>query len=381
MDICILGWYGTETLGDRSILAGILKVIYDIYGNTNVHIGSLFPFLTQRTFFEDFNLYHCLAPKVNIDCFDVKNKTQLSTMIQNSQAIIMGGGPLMELRELEIIEYAFIKSKKMGKKTIVMGCGIGPLYAEYYKRQISNILSYSDLIILRDKISYELALGLCPGHNAMFFTYDPAIIPIGYYLKNKCEHRCDNRIAVNLREYPRESFRNESNLSQKYIINIIKKMARQYEEVIFVPMHTFSVGGDDRRYLAFIQLEAECSNVKTMHVPMNLLSLFGLFYSCGSCVGMRYHSVVFQTLLNGNNAVIDYTEPGTGKISGFLKLLGTEFYKSRYINIQTAKSEESGFNNIINDLNEGIRYKTETDIYTETEQFYKEKFISVYNYL
>ena len=27
MNICILGWYGTETIGDRAILAGIISLL------------------------------------------------------------------------------------------------------------------------------------------------------------------------------------------------------------------------------------------------------------------------------------------------------------------------------------------------------------------
>ena len=47
-----------------------------------------------------------------------------------------------------------------------------------------------------------------------------------------------------------------------------------------------------------------------------------------------------QTILNGNNYIIDYTEPNKGKIYGFIKDVDTEmFYKNRYINIQ--KKEHS----------------------------------------
>ena len=50
---------------------------------------------------------------------------------------------------------------------------------------------------------------------------------------------------------------------------------------------------------------------------------------------MRYHSVVFQTILSGNNYVLDYTEPNKGKIFGFLKEIDEmNFYEKRYISLQ-----------------------------------------------
>ena len=49
---------------------------------------------------------------------------------------------------------------------------------------------------------------------------------------------------------------------------------------------------------------------------------------------MRYHSVLFQTVLNGNNFILDYTNKKSGKIRSFLDEYGLNgFYKSRYINL------------------------------------------------
>ena len=50
---------------------------------------------------------------------------------------------------------------------------------------------------------------------------------------------------------------------------------------------------------------------------------------------MRFHSVLIQTIVSGNNFILDYTEPRKGKISGFLEDVDqNNFYKSRYISLQ-----------------------------------------------
>ena len=39
--IVIIGWYGTETIGDRAILAGLLHLFAETYSSLEVSIGSL----------------------------------------------------------------------------------------------------------------------------------------------------------------------------------------------------------------------------------------------------------------------------------------------------------------------------------------------------
>ena len=53
MNVCILGWYGTETLGDRAILDGIIRIYNEVENESIFYIGSLHPLLTERTIIED----------------------------------------------------------------------------------------------------------------------------------------------------------------------------------------------------------------------------------------------------------------------------------------------------------------------------------------
>ena len=58
------------------------------------------------------------------------------------------------------------------------------------------------------------------------------------------------------------------------------------------------------------------------------------YYDAYFCVGMRFHSVVLQTVLNGKNYILDYTEPQKGKIYGMLDELNiVDVYASRYTSL------------------------------------------------
>ena len=56
MRILILGWYGTETIGDRAIFAGLMQLLSQSLGDINVTVGSLNPFFTERTLIEDLKI-------------------------------------------------------------------------------------------------------------------------------------------------------------------------------------------------------------------------------------------------------------------------------------------------------------------------------------
>ncbi len=54
--IAIIGWYGTETIGDRAILAGILSILNKAYGAYDVKLGSIYPFFYGEDTFGRFRV-------------------------------------------------------------------------------------------------------------------------------------------------------------------------------------------------------------------------------------------------------------------------------------------------------------------------------------
>ena len=67
MKIIILGWYGTETIGDRAILDGILNIYGKITSNITCSIASLYPLFTERTLLMDSSIYKINFQKCDFD--------------------------------------------------------------------------------------------------------------------------------------------------------------------------------------------------------------------------------------------------------------------------------------------------------------------------
>lgn len=358
--ICILGWYGTETIGDRAILAGIIKVCIEQFASVEFLVGSLYPFFTHKTILEDMEFYKEITSKnrIKVNIFNAKNKNELKKNIDNCDIVIMGGGPIMNISPLNMVLYGFLYAKKKSKKTMLFGVGIGPLYDLKYKEIAMKLINNSDIVIVRDNLSKINIENMFTNNNLrlnkeIFVSLDPSVIALKAYMKNKQDFNFQNDIIINLRDFPVEylktnSFEKKNQIDlilNAFIKGLSKKYA--YNNIKLIPMHYFCIGHDDREFLSKIILSNKLRNVIVQNKPLNLKETMDIFANAKFVIGMRFHSIVFQSLLNGNNYILDYTDPEYGKIIGFLDMIDEDgFYKDRYVNLQQTNNNISfNFNN------------------------------------
>ncbi len=340
----IVGWYGTETIGDRAIIAGIFHFLKSSFGSFEVNLGSLYPFFTKRTLDEDYSFWEKICnDSFSVRVFDSKKSQKLDEAIRESDIVIMGGGPLMHIDPMFMIEYAFKKAKKLGKKTALLGCGIGPIFPKKFKRSLINISNSSDLILLRDSLSkkyLEDVFQQCgmPLEKQIYLGLDPAVqcaLDFNTIYKN---HTSADIIAINLRSFPEEYRRDKKEIDiNMKLCKFVDSLASFFSDktIFLVPMHYFHIGNDDRDFLNQIRFSLNRNNITVQNSCLSLLETMQMYSQAQFNVGMRLHSVVLQTMVSGKNFVLDYTEPGRGKIAGFLKDIDSEgFYSDRYICLQ-----------------------------------------------
>ena len=81
--------------------------------------------------------------------------------------------------------------------------------------------------------------------------------------------------------------------------------------------------------------------------PPTLTETMNLYKNALFCFGMRFHSVLLQTILNGRNYVLDYTDPIKGKIFNLLNQLNVfDKYQNRYYSLVS----DNGCIKVIDDI-------------------------------
>lgn len=336
--ISIVGWYGTETIGDRAILAGLVHLFSFVFDEFEITLGSLIPSFSQRTLLEDGDFLHQISggKLKNVSLFDTTVKSEIKDYVKQSDFLFFGGGPFMDIPATKNLVYAFEYAKKCGVRTGVLGCGYGPIKETKYKQMVNSIVKTSDIVIFRDDISlreyskdYE--------DNKCVSSIDPAVF-CAAYTKELLSRQTPDRenVVFNFRDVTLDSYDSSKAAQYKnYFCTLISNEAVDKEEnVHLVPMHTYYVGGDDRKYLYELQKSVKCSNINLQSVPLSLYDTMKVYYDAKYCYGMRFHSVVLQTILNGRNIILDYTNPEKGKTIGFLKQLKVDkLYSNSYVSL------------------------------------------------
>lgn len=315
--VFIVGWYGTETVGDKAILGGILDFYNEKYGDKIEYIiGSLYPFVSERTC-QELNIK---AKVVSTQTFD------LLRYAKSSDEIVMGGGPLMDLNELYVPYLGFKIAKAYNKVTTVFGCGIGPLKSKVFHNTVKEILKLADNVKLRDKKSIELynEYGLqCKPE----YTGDPAA---GFVKKigEISNVKKSNVLSCYLREWTFEYFEGEKDkfllIKEKLengIADMIKVKADELkvDRIEFHHMHNFVVGNDDRDFSRWFT-NKYFKDDKRIFINKKLStvnSIVDCMKQSQLNICMRFHSVLFAETLKTKYLAIDYTQGG--KIYNFLK--------------------------------------------------------------
>ena len=316
--IYITGWYGTETVGDKAILGGIINYYKNIYNDdVDFVVSSLYPFVTEKTIQE-----------LMVECKIVDAKSiDFIKYSKSADIIVMGGGPLFDGDCISFPLLAFEVANKYKKKTVIMGCGYGPLFDDIYIQSTNRLLQLADEVFLRDKKSVEKVSSLT-GRRDIKLINDMSIPYVGLNSKNIIQNP-KNEIACFFREWDFVymkylDFRDFLVLRQKFefgLAQLVEKIRNdeEIEKVRLYHMHNFVVGADDRDFSRklignYFPLQKYITYDKGLST---IDSVINAMRSSKINLCMRFHSVVFADTLNVKYYAIDYSNKG--KIYHFLK--------------------------------------------------------------
>ena len=332
--VLICGWYGTETLGDKAILAGVILGIRRAQPTVEIELASIEPYVSEFT--------NKQMPELKISTILTLEGAKSKAATGHYDAICIAGGPLMHGIDERIDLYELMAvGHRQGARTVVAGCGVGPLPPSGKDRFIKGILHTADSVMLRDTASVLTTKKNLKLIRNLKSGVDPAFIWIREQMKRneavKAESR-KNQILLAVRDWPVHEYaanldpQEASTIKDKFeaeLLNFVSAIHQSHPEIQVIPfcMHKLAIGGDDRAF--YRRIFKNCpdilANLDNLHTdPYNDLKLFT---ESRAVLAMRFHSVVFSIATSTPFLAIDYTLGG--KINGLLNDLGlSDHYRS-----------------------------------------------------
>lgn len=320
--ILLCGWYGTETLGDKAIIGGIIESLSSQHSKHLIDIASLEPYVSTHT-------KRQMSSTIQGDVLSI-DEANRHILNGEYKTVAIAGGPLMSCitRSVELLKL-FSTAKSVGAKTVVAGCGVGPVTNDFKDQPIAGILKLADSILLRDMPSRDLARSHFKIDTDISVAVDPAFVWIA---KNTgADTRpTSSRILMALRDWPYNEYAKELGEErsratklkfERELLDFVDALPDQLVPIPFC-MHKYTVGGDDRYYHHNLWKDrpAVRRRIDWQHqTPIDDLEQIG---SSSGVLAMRFHSVVFALATNRPFLAIDYTRGG--KISGLLRMLNLE---------------------------------------------------------
>lgn len=318
--ILIGGWYGTETLGDKAILAGVKQAIEEAVGPADFLLASLFPYVSEMT----------KSQMAEFSDWEIVTPESAAARVHEMDMVVFGGGPMMAINELAEMEAFFDLAEANNIPRLVAGCGVGPLGEPYLNEAITRILNKATWRIYRDQKSKETAAQLNVNVENDAVAEDPAFTWLDTV--NNTEKAAPNAgqqvLLLGLRDFPYKSYARHLDeaaaltAKDQYETTVLKILNTLVEEnpeisILPLPMCTNHFGDDDRWFYRRLfrgekQLIANL-DLSLLERELPPLDYVAAFKKANAALTMRFHSEVFSIGLGVPTVAIDYTL-GKGKV-------------------------------------------------------------------
>ena len=310
--ILLIGWYGSETAGDIAILGGVISEYLSLNPSLRLTLLSLYPSYTKMTMRD---LGAAQADRIEVVAY---RSTKAADAIASHDAVVMAGGPLMDIQETKLIASIFKAFAERRKPCVIEGCGIGPLTQDVFRRNVIAAARLASTIRVRDEDSRDRlrSFGL---RKEITVRADPAsrfVMDTGI----KPAPSRDKIIRCFLRQLTWE-YRQEitPEACEAILSTCLMKLLAWFPEhrIELLPMHYFPIGYDDRVFARRLAGKINNPRLFAVHEPLSPTQILQAMAAAEFCLCMRYHSVVFAYELGVPFVALDYTNGG--KILGFLK--------------------------------------------------------------
>lgn len=314
--ITVVGWWGSETVGDVAILGQLLDECKETAPELSVTIVSFDATRTRAT----------LAELGRDDVTLMTTGPASAWAIVGCRVQIVGGGPLMESPSMPLWAWRGRLARAAGARVLLYANGIGPIRTPRAERAIVRLVRTATHIVVRDSTSRQWCEERA-GRTDTVQSFDPAYDYVrGQRMIGRTRRA---QLALALRAAPAAYLgAGDSTLATARFLDAIATALNAVVgahdiQIVGIVMHTGFADSDDA--LLYEQLRARLSEPARLIVPASqrVQDVIRILEESHVALTVRFHAMVFSLATDTPFVAIDYARPA-GKVSAAAADVGRE---------------------------------------------------------
>lgn len=306
MNIFLSGYYGKHNLGDDAILHVLLHNLKSTFKNSNIILETS----DDKKFVKEKYL--------------VNKSENWRDSILESDLVIFGGGGLLSddsgnsWRDLKPMMKKMIFAKRSGKKVLLIGIGVD--VPRFIITRVIYIIegAIADLIMVRDKNSYNILKKFLINKTKLINSYDLAILFSDYFntekqiVPNEIEYLKSPIIGINFFEYFKMRHNNQKQkLFDQEMLLFLNGLIRYYNaSIVFLSASKGDFDTKDYAHMKdfFKLIQTDKKLIYDYENPFNTISLME---KCDCIISMKLHISILGYTLGKNIIGISYNSKVT----------------------------------------------------------------------
>lgn len=314
--VLIVGWWGSETVGDVAILGQLLIECDEVAPGARVALVS-FDHTVSRETLRDLQ-------RTDVELVGVGPGSAWAAL--TSRALVHGGGPLMESPSMRPWALRARLARAAGAPVVIYACGIGPVRSAARRRQVTRLLRAATHVVLRDQTSLEWDPALAREKGAVL-SFDPAF-DFARGLRVPHRARQPDQLALALRAPPAAYLGDldPREGTERFLDTVAAALNTLGDErhltLVGLVMHTGFADSDDHEMYA--RLRAKLRHPERLQVASGrhrVTHVVTALETSAAALTVRFHALIFALATQTPVVAIDYARP-QGKASAAAAQVG-----------------------------------------------------------
>lgn len=307
--VVIVGWWGSETVGDVAILGQLLAECGEVAPGAKVTLVTFDREVSRVSLAE--------LGRQDVELLPVGARAGWASV--SSRALVYGGGPLMESPSMRPWALRAWFARRAGARVMIYACGIGPVRSARTARAVRMLVRSATHVVFRDERSYGWDADLARARRAVV-SFDPAFDFVRGIRTPSPERRRD-RLALALR-LPTAGYLGESDQKRAgetfidMLAEALNAVGRERAlSLVACTMHTGFADSDDHAVYGMLRARLSAP-VVLLEAPgrQSVVDVVREIETCHAALTVRFHGMIFALATDTPFVAIDYARPW-GKVS------------------------------------------------------------------